>query len=198
MSESRIKPNHESRKVNTVALLELFKIFEGKLLKCIRANLDRRLQSRIDATDILQNTFLALFNKLPDFEARRNDYPMSAWIFLEAKQQVAQAHRRHLGTKKRDSRVERGLDPEMETSKLDSGVQSPVLSDVIRRETKVIVLREMEDLAPRDFEVIWMRCFDGLSTRETASRLGVSKSTASKRFVQASMKLKTKLASAAN
>ena len=117
---------------------------------------------------------------------------------MEAKQQVTQAHRRHLGTQKRDARNEHTFDTRQEPPGESYTASSPVVTDLIRREMESVVNREMAKLESQDIEVLTMRCFDGLSTRETAMQLGVSKSTASKRFVNATTKLKMKLVALEN
>jgi len=84
------------------ALAALFDGYRNRLRRMIRLRLDRRLQGRIDASDILQETYIELKQRLPEF-ARESSYPFALWLRLMAGQKLMAVHRRHLKAKIRDA-----------------------------------------------------------------------------------------------
>ncbi len=52
------------------ALTELFTRKRERLRRLIRLRLDRRLQGRVDSSDILQDTYLEVARRAPEYLAR--------------------------------------------------------------------------------------------------------------------------------
>ena len=55
------------------ALAELFARHRGRLRQMVRLRLDRRLQGRVDPSDVLQDAYIDLAAKLPEYASRRGD-----------------------------------------------------------------------------------------------------------------------------
>src|SRR5256885_4868164 len=73
-----------------------------RLRQMIRLRLDRRLQGRVDPSDVLQEAYLDLAKELPQFAENRAFSPY-LWLRLVTGQRLMQIHRRHLGTAMRDA-----------------------------------------------------------------------------------------------
>src|SRR6516162_5354705 len=84
------------------ALGALWERHRARLRPMVRLRLDRRLQGRVDPSDVLQDAFLDLAARLPDY-ARDRPMPTSLWMRLVAGQRLAQVHRQHLGAAMRDA-----------------------------------------------------------------------------------------------
>ena len=62
------------------ALADLFDHYRGRLRKVIDSRLDRRMQGRIDPSDVLQETFIDLAQKLPSYLRNKNKISMFVWM----------------------------------------------------------------------------------------------------------------------
>src|SRR5215831_7773168 len=93
---------------DTVALAALFARHRERLRRMVRLRLDRRLQGRIDPSDVLQEAYLDLAKRAPDYFAKP-DIPFFLWLRLLTGQRLLEIHRRHLGTQLRDAGQEVSL-----------------------------------------------------------------------------------------
>ena len=84
------------------SLQELFGRHQGRLKRMVTLRLDPRVQPRIDASDILQEAYLEVSQKLDDY-LRDPKLPFHLWLRLVTGQKLALAHRQHLGVKARDA-----------------------------------------------------------------------------------------------
>ncbi|MBV8265595.1 MAG: RNA polymerase factor sigma-70, partial [Planctomycetaceae bacterium] len=82
------------------ALGALFERHRARLELMVRLRLDRRLQGRLDPADVLQEAFLDLTRRLPDYLAHPT-LPFVLWLRLLTGQKLVDLHRQHLGTKMR-------------------------------------------------------------------------------------------------
>src|SRR5205823_3294244 len=73
-----------------------------------RLRLDRRLRPRVDPSDVLQETQLEAFRRLPDF-LRRQPMPYHLWLRKTAQQRLEMARRFHIAAHKRSIRREATL-----------------------------------------------------------------------------------------
>src|SRR3954467_697628 len=93
---------------DTAAAGELFTGCRDRLKRMVRLRLDRRLQGRLDASDVLQEAFLDVQKKAPDFAAKP-DMPAYLWLRLITAQSLLILHRHRLGTQMRDAGQEVSL-----------------------------------------------------------------------------------------
>jgi RNA polymerase sigma-70 factor (ECF subfamily) len=178
------------------ALAALFDGYRNRLRRMIRLRLDRRLQGRIDASDILQETYIELKQRLPEF-ARESSYPFALWLRLLAGQKLMAVHRRHLKAKIRDAGREVSLHhgpfPQASSVSLAAQLLGKLTSAskaAIRAEQRLIVQEGINSLDPIDREVLTLRHFEHLSNDETALVLGLTKAGASNRYIRALKRLK--------
>src|SRR5262249_20214441 len=84
------------------ALAELYSLHRDRLRRWVELHLDPRLRSRLSASDVIQEGYLAAEQRLEHFRAR-SEMPFSVWVRLLAGQRLVDVHRRHLGAEARDA-----------------------------------------------------------------------------------------------
>src|SRR5262245_26142730 len=84
------------------ALAELFDRYRSRLRQMIRLRLDRRLQGRVDPSDVLQDAYIDLSQKLPEYP-NRSSLPFFLWLRLVVGERLLRVHRHHLGAAMRDA-----------------------------------------------------------------------------------------------
>src|SRR5215471_14417302 len=84
------------------ALNELFGLYRDRLRAMVRLRLNRRLQGRVDPSDVLQEAYLEVCEELPEY-LRDPPLPFFLWLRHITAQKLIVAHRRHLGARMRDA-----------------------------------------------------------------------------------------------
>jgi len=175
-----------------IAFEELFQRHWRKLLKAIAFRMDRRLAGRADASDILQETYLEAYKRLPKY-LEKKDMPFYAWLYWIAREKVLEQHRRHLGAQKRTVRNEVPLMPTDSSAKFVSGLigRSPTPSqELAKAELAEQLSKALERLDSDDKDLILWRHFEQLSAREMAELLNITEAAANKRYLRALEHLK--------
>ena len=181
------------------ALNELLAQYGARLKRMVRLRLDRRLQGRIDESDVLQEAFLEVAGKLDDYLAAPKA-PFYLWLRTLTGLKLAELHRRHLGTQLRDANREvsiyRGALPEANSLSLAAqllGKFSSPSQAAVKAERRIRLQEVLNSMDPVDREVLALRHFEQLSNAETAHVLGMSESGATARHVRALKRLRTLL-----
>jgi RNA polymerase sigma-70 factor (ECF subfamily) len=177
------------------ALAELFSRYRVRLRQMVPLRLDRRLQGRVDASDVLQEAYLDVAQQLPSYLAGR-ELPFFLWLRLVAGQRLMRIHREHLGAAMRDAGREvslfKGPLPQASSVSLAAqllGHYTPASQAFSRAEVQVQIQTALSSMEPIDREIIALRHFEELSNAEVAQILGLEKSTASKRYIRALKRL---------
>ena len=167
-----------------------------RLRTMIALRMDRRLQSRIDPSDVLQEAFLAASLQLKDY-ARDGAIPFFLWLRLVAGQKLVALHRHHLGKKMRDAGREvalyQGAFPEASSTALAArllGREAAPSEAAIRAERALRLEVALNSMDPMDREVLVLRHFELLSNTEAAQVLNIQPAAASKRYIRALRRLK--------
>jgi RNA polymerase sigma-70 factor (ECF subfamily) len=173
------------------ALAALWERHRARLRLMVRLRLDRRLQGRVDPSDVLQDAYLDLAARLPDY-ARERPLPTYLWLRLVAGQRLAMVHRQHLGAAMRDAGREvslyRGALPQASSASLAAqllGRFTTASQAAVRAERQVQLQAILNGLDELDREILALRHFEGLSNGEAAQVLGLSKTAANNRYVRA-------------
>jgi RNA polymerase sigma-70 factor (ECF subfamily) len=178
------------------ALGELFARHGDRLRLMVRLRLDRRLQGRVDPSDVLQEAFLEAAERFSQYAANP-DMPFFLWLRFLTAQQLLVLHRHHLGAKARDARREvslyRGALPEASSVVLAAqlvGRRTGPSQAAMRAEMQVRLQEALNFMDPIDWEVLALRHFEQLTNGETARELGLRESAASQRYARALLRLK--------
>src|SRR5208282_6512082 len=83
------------------ALTELFTRHRERLRRMIRLRLDRRLQGRVDSSDVLQDTYLEVSRRAREYLAQPS-MPPFLWLRFLTGQTLQALHRHHLKVHMRD------------------------------------------------------------------------------------------------
>ena len=182
------------------AVNELFSLYRDRLRVMVRLRLNRRLQGRVDPSDVLQEAYLEICKHFADY-ARAPTLPFFLWLRHITGQKLIAAHRQHLGAQMRDADREvslyRGALPEASSASLAAqllGRFTSVSQAAMRAELQIRVQEALNSMDPLDREVLALRHFEILSNAETAAVLGIKKSAASNRYIRALERLKEMLA----
>src|SRR5260370_26678845 len=92
------------------ALTELLARYRHRLRAMVRLRLNRRLQGRVDPSDVLQEAYLEVCKGLADY-LRAPPLPFYLWLRHITGQKLITAHRQHLGAQMRDADREVSLYP---------------------------------------------------------------------------------------
>jgi RNA polymerase sigma-70 factor (ECF subfamily) len=176
---------------DAAALAALWERHSARLRQMVRLRLDRRLQGRVDPSDVLQDAYLDLAARLPDF-ARERPMPTYLWLRLVTGQRLAMVHRQHLGAAMRDAGREvslyRGALPRASSASLAAqllGRFTTASQAAVRAERQLQLQAILNGLDELDREILALRHFEGLSNGEAAQVLGLSKTAANNRYVRA-------------
>lgn len=167
-----------------------------RLRSMVTVRMDRRLQGRVDPSDVIQEACLVAARELPAYAANPQ---MSFYLWLRwlTGQRLIEQHRRHLGAQAREAGREislyHGAFPESTTADLAAaflGHMSTPSQATIRIEQTIKLQEALNTLEPIDREILALRHFEQLSNGEAAEALGLDKSAASKRYARALVRLK--------
>jgi RNA polymerase sigma-70 factor (ECF subfamily) len=179
-----------------VSLGALLQHHEGRLRRMVTFRMDPRLQGRVDASDVIQEVYLAASKSLPEYLSRPA-MPFFLWLRGIAGNKLLELHRHHLGTPMRDARREvslyRGSMPEATSAALAAqlmGRFSRPSEAAIRAEVKIRLQEALNQMDPLDREVLALRHFEHLSTAEAAEVLGIKEAAAGKRYLRALERLR--------
>jgi RNA polymerase sigma-70 factor (ECF subfamily) len=178
------------------ALAELFQRHRDRLEQMVRLRLDRRLQGRLDASDVLQEAYLDVARRFPEYRADPS-MPFFLWLRLLTGQRLVDLNRQHLGAKMRNAGLEvslyRGDFPRASSASLAElllGRLTTASRAAIRAETQRRVQEALNSMDAIDREMLVLRHFEMLSNAEAAQVLGLKPSAASNRHMRALKRLK--------
>jgi RNA polymerase sigma-70 factor (ECF subfamily) len=187
----------QARAGNAEALGALLESYTRYLALLARVHIGRRLQGKVDAADLVQETFLEAHRHFALFRGT-TEAEFIAWLRQILAGQLANLLRRYLGTKGRDVRLERDLVLELDQSSrlLDQGLAAPSSTpsqQVARREQAVLLAEAMSGL-PEDYrEVLILRHLEELPFAEVADRMGRTIDSVEKLWLRALARLRRTL-----
>src|SRR5579863_1234733 len=183
------------------ALRELFERYRDRLKRMVRLRLSRRLQGRIDDSDVLQESFLDVSRRLGEY-ASNPGLPFFLWLRHMTGLKLTEVHRRHLGTRMRDADREvslhRGGLPEADSVSLAAQLLGQLTTPsqvAVKAETRIFVQQALNAMDPVDREVLALKHFEQLSMSEIAQALDMSKAGVGSRYIRALKRLREALES---
>jgi RNA polymerase sigma-70 factor, ECF subfamily len=190
----------QARAGDQEALNALFARHRPRLRRMVDMRLDRQLQARIDASDVIQEAYVEVVTRLNEY-LNQSSYPLLLWLRLIVGERLLKLHRHHLGAQMRDAGLEvsiyRGALPEASSAALAAqllGRHTSPTQAAVRAERMMRLQEALNTLDAMDREVLSLRHFEELSLAETALSLGIEESAAAKRYIRALKRLKATLA----
>jgi RNA polymerase sigma-70 factor, ECF subfamily len=147
--------------------------FRPYLLFLARASWDRRLQQKLDASDLVQQTLLLAHRGIEQFRGD-SDEELAAWL-RKILANVLMEQRRYLDRDKRQLNRERSLDQVLAESSRRMArfaAEDPSPSEVVEfNERALLVAGAMEGLPRDQLEVLVLHYWQGLSIAEISEVL---------------------------
>jgi RNA polymerase sigma-70 factor, ECF subfamily len=178
----------------------LFARHRERLRRMVEMRLDARLQARLDASDVVQDAYVEVVERLDDYLGDPK-LPLFLWLRLVVGERLQKLHRHHLGTQMRDAGREvslyRGALPAASSAALAAqllGKYTSPTQAAVRAERILRMQEALNSLDPVDREIVSLRHFEELSAAEAAQVLGIEESAAVKRDFRALKRLKQVLA----
>jgi RNA polymerase sigma-70 factor (ECF subfamily) len=158
--------------------------------------MDRVMQRRVDASDIVQDVMLEANRRLGDYLANPT-MPFQLWLRHMARDRLIDAHRRHrvAASRSLDREVSLAAPPDNDHSATDGVAR---LADRELTPAAAATWHELERrfaaavelLDEGDRQIVLLRHFEHLSTGEAADLLGLSKPAAGMRYLRAMRRLR--------
>jgi RNA polymerase sigma-70 factor (ECF subfamily) len=181
---------------DTQALGDLFGRHRDRLRRMIQLRIDRRLQGRIDPSDVLQEAFLEFSRALTGY-LRNPAIPLYLWLRCLTGRKLQALHRRHLNTRMRAAGREIAWDLAAVPHATSEGLAAQLLGRfttpsqaALRAELRSRIQEALGSMEPLDREVLALRHFEQLGNAEVAQVLEISEAAASNRYVRALKRLK--------
>ncbi len=174
----------------------LWILHRERLRRMIVLRMDRRLRSRLDPSDVLQEAYLDVANRYHEHQQKTPEFPLFLWLRTLTLQRLTKLHRLHLQTDKRDVGREISLKIPNETQASSDSLAERLLGQFTspsqafeRAERKQALQTVLESMHELDREILALRYFEDLNNTEAALVLGIDRSAASNRHVRALRRL---------
>lgn len=169
------------------------------LRRMVQMRLDRKIQRRIDVSDVVQEVLVEANRRLAEY-VKSPAMSFHLWLRQIAKDRIIDAHRRHRVSAKRsvdrEQRLAAPAGADRSTMELAAQLQDPELTPAARATQKELagqVEQALTELSEQDCEIIVMRHYEQLSNQEVAEALGLSEPAASMRYLRAVRRLRDML-----
>jgi RNA polymerase sigma-70 factor (ECF subfamily) len=137
-----------------------------RLWRMVALRLDRRLQGRVDASDVIQEAFLEASFRLHEYLCEPS-MPFFLWLRFLTGQKVMEFHRVHLGAQMcdvgREVSLYRGALPETSSAAMAAqllGHDTRPSEAAMRAEMKVLLQEALNSMDQLDREVLALRHFE--------------------------------------
>jgi len=180
------------------AQAELLEKYRDRLRRMIAMRLDRRIASRVDASDVVQEALNNAHGRLPKyFENPQTSFYL--WLRGIAWDRLVEIHRTHIGAQKRSVLKERSWSPNVTDESVSELAHSIAVSSI--NPGRRAMLAEMQaraqaallELKPHDREILVLRYLEHLGVQEIAVVLGISQDAVAARHLRALKRLRTRL-----
>lgn len=184
----------EAQAGSTGQLGRLLESYRNYLRLLARVEVGQRLQAKVDASDLVQETMLEAHKSFAGFRGT-SEAQFAAWLRQIMAAVLCNFLRRYLGTQGRDVRLERELAAQLDRSSqlLAGGLvdcHSSPSQQAARREQAVLLADALSEL-PEDYrEVLVLRHLEGLSFPEISRRMDRSQDSVEKLWVRGLARLR--------
>lgn len=179
------------------AVGELMSRYQARLERVVAFRMDRRILHRVDANDVVQDSFCEAVGRLDDYRAYSEKFSFFLWLRFLVLQKLTQTHRHHLGVAARDARRDLPMSRRPSTQATSIVLAAQLLGDVtspslaaVREEKKRWLDKALSEIEEIDREILALRHFEQLSNQEAAALLDLSPTATSNRYIRALRRLK--------
>jgi RNA polymerase sigma-70 factor (ECF subfamily) len=182
---------------NEAVLGPLFNHFRAQLRWQAQKGLGPQLHSKVDPSDLVQDTFLQAHRHFAQFQGRTEN-ELLAWLRQILTATLANVVRHYVGTQGRDVRLERSLEQEVDRSSQDvpralAAHDSTPSQQAAHKEQMVLLAQALGHL-PEDYrQVLVLRHLEGLTFAEVARRMGRTQDSVDKLWLRALARLRPML-----
>jgi RNA polymerase sigma-70 factor (ECF subfamily) len=170
---------------------KLWRAFRPRLKRMVVSQLDVRLSTRVDPSDVVQETILEAHRRLPE-AVLRPPIPFYPWLRAIAADRLGKVHRAHLQTQARNVAFEQASPCGLPDDSVDFLAQRLLNRDddcpvkrLLKEELRRRVRETLDRLSPEDRQVLVLRQIEDMSTAEAALVLGISESAVRGRHLRA-------------
>ena len=180
----------------------LFGRYRERLRGLVSIRLDQRVAGRVDASDVIQDTFVKAAGRIDEYvEARPVAfYP---WLRKIAVDRIVELHREHIRSQRRS--VTRERDHEIGAAELSACGRKALAQQLVSmgdspshqtmvREEMTRAQEAVDQLANVDREVLVLRYLEQLTSKEAAMVLGITANTFAQRHLRAIRRVRSLLA----
>jgi RNA polymerase sigma-70 factor (ECF subfamily) len=184
----------DARTGDDAALGSLLELYRNYLRLLARVEIGRRLQGKLDASDLVQETFAEAHRNFPLF--RGADEPqLVSWLRQILAARVANLVRHYFGTQGRDVRLEQEVALALNNSSQALGLQlaAPVSSpsEAAARREQAVLLADALSRLPEDYrDAIILRNLEGFTFPEVAQRMGKTQDSVEKLWLRGLARLR--------
>lgn len=185
-----------ARRGDDAALGELLRRHRPRLERMIRFRLDPRLRSRIDESDVLQETLIATSRAIGRYVPQES-VPFYAWLRQIAWRQLRRLTRQHHAASKRSvAREQFALTNDSRDALCQEllSLSTPSCC-AMQAEMEQRMYAALDHLARPDREILVLRYLEQLDSREIAAVLTISEPAVRMRLMRAVRRIHTLLAS---
>lgn len=165
----------------------------------VRIRLDRKVQQRVDVSDVVQDVLIEANRRLQDYLSK-TPMPFHLWLRQIAKDRIIDTHRRHRASAKRSVDREQQLrmmrSPDQSSIDLGAQICDPNVTPAeaaTREEMGRRVEQAIAELNDSDAEMLIMRHYEQLTNQEVAQLTGLTEPAASMRYLRAIRRLREML-----
>ncbi len=168
----------EAKAGDGATLGRLLERYRNYLRLLARIEIGRKLQGKVDASDVVQEVFLDAHRYFPQFRGTAEPQFVQ-WLREILAGTLANQVRRYFGTQARDLRLERSIAADLDQSSvalagLPADPHPSPSEQVMRGEQSLLVAEALGHLPPDYQTVIVLRHLEGLTFPQIAERMGRS------------------------
>lgn len=188
----------EAKAGDAATLGQLLEAYRNYLRLLARVEIGRRLQGKVDASDVVQATLMDAVRYFPNFRGQAEGQ-FVCWLREILAGTIANQVRRYFGTQARDVRLETALVASVDQS---AGALSQLLvdpqsspSNLAAKAEQVGLVAEALSKLPEDYQtVLILRHLEGLTFPQVADRMGRSVDSVEKLWIRGLTKLRRECA----
>jgi RNA polymerase sigma-70 factor (ECF subfamily) len=194
MSEAPEQLLREARAGDAATLGRLLEQYRRYLALIANVQIGQRLRGKVDASDVVQETFLEAHRNFARFRGT-SEGELVRWLRQILAANLADLLRRYLGTQGRDVRLEREIEGALDRSSvlLDRGLMAmgPSPSQLASHREQAVLLADALSELPDDYrEALVLRHLEGLTFPEVAQRMGRSLDSVEKLWMRGLARLR--------